>query len=203
MIRYGRHLLGILLGLGLSANALADPVEVFSPPLRPVSVKSDRAMGRIFVQANFSSHHIVVDGVEYPAYLSDYGIEVTSNELHEVKVSNGVFEKKYKLSVNPNESLMLYVDLGGATQKPAADNKADNKKKEDANLGYITVTAESEAQVYVDGKLMPSKTPMRKQEVSTGTHSVRVYFLDTRKFSKTREVYVGKGATMSVNFTKE
>ncbi len=185
--------------------AFAEPTDVSSPDLRPIKVKPERAMGRILVHVNFSSHHIKVDGAEYPAYLADYGIEVTSNELHDVVVSNSAgAEKKYRLSVNPNETLMLYVDLGATkVDDKKKDEKKDDKKKDDASTGYLTITAESEAQIYIDGKLASSKTPLKKHEVSTGSHTVRVYFFDTRKFSKSREIYVGKGATMSMNFTKE
>ena len=187
------------------ALANADPIEVSSPDLRTVRVKSDRPMGRILIHANFSSHRVIVDGAEYPSYLSDYGIEVTSNELHEITVSNSTgAEKKYKLSVNPGETMMLYVDLGGVKKTEKKDDKKkDDKKKDDASTGYLTITAESEAQIYIDGKLVSAKTPLKKHEVSTGSHTVRVYFFDTRKFSKSREIYVGKGATMSMNFTKD
>ena len=103
---------------------------------------------------------------------------------------------------------MLYVDLGStAAAKPAeAPKKEEEKKdekKDDATTGYVTITAESEAQIYIDGKLVASKTPLKKHEVNVGSHTIRVYFFDTRKFSKSREVYVGKGASMSLNFTKE
>lgn len=186
------------------ALANAEPIEVSSPDLRPVQVKSDRPMGRILIHANFSSHRVIVDGAEYPSYLSDYGIEVTSNELHDITVSNSAgAEKKYKLSVNPGETMMLYVDLGGVKKTEKKEEKKDDKKKDDASTGYLTITAESEAQIYIDGKLVSAKTPLKKHEVSTGSHTVRVYFFDTRKFSKSREIYVGKGATMSMNFTKD
>ena len=160
-------------------------------------------MGRLVVQANFSSHHIKVDGAEYPAYLLDTGIEVTSNELHEIVVTNGAgAEKKYHVSVNPNETMMLYVDLG-STQNNNKNNKKEEKKDDAATTGYLSITAESEAQIYIDGKLVSSKTPLKKHEVKTGSHTVRVYFFDTRKFSKSREIYVGKGANMNLNFTKD
>lgn len=182
-------------------SASAEPTNVTSPDLRPIKVKSDRPMGRILIQANFSSHNIKVDGAEYPPYLIDYGIEVTSNELHEVVVSNSAgAEKKYRLSVNPGETLMLYVDLGG--QKTEA-KPTNNNKKDEASTGFLTITAETEAQIYIDGKLVSSKTPLKKHEVPTGSHTVRVYFFDTRKFSKSREIYVGKGSTMNLNFTKD
>lgn len=192
----------------MASAAQAEPQEYSSPDLRPVKVKENRAMGRILVQVNFSSHRIIVDGAEYPAYLADYGIEVTSNELHDVTVSNSAgAEKKYRLSVNPNETLMLYVDLGSTAAKKDNNSKKEeekkDEKKDDASTGYVTITAESEAQIYIDGKLVASKTPLKKHEVNVGSHTIRVYFFDTRKFSKSREVYVGKGATMSLNFTKE
>ena len=187
------------------STALAEPTDISSPDLQPIKLKPDQPMGRILVHVNFSSHHIKVDGAEYPAYLADYGIEVTSNELHDIVVSNSAgAEKKYRLSVNPNETMMLYVDLGSAQKAPdKPEEKKDDKKKDDASTGFLTITAESEAQIYIDGKLASSKTPLKKHEVSTGSHTVRVYFFDTRKFSKSREIYVGKGATMSLNFTKE
>ncbi|MBO4350827.1 MAG: PEGA domain-containing protein [Proteobacteria bacterium] len=188
--------------------ANAEPKEYSSPDLRPIKVKETRPMGRIFVQVNFSSHKIIVDGAEYPAYLADYGIEVTSNELHNVTVSNSAgAEKKYRLSVNPNETLMLYVDLGSSVapkeEPPKKEEEKKEEKKDDASTGFVTITAETEAQIYIDGKLVASKTPLKKHEVNVGSHTIRVYFFDTRKFSKSREIYVGKGATMSLNFTKE
>ena len=192
----------LALPLVLCSLASAEPIEVTSPDLPPVRTKPDRAMGRIYIQANFSSHRIIVDGAEYPAYLADMGIEVTSNVLHDVTVSNASgAEKKYRLSVNPGETLMLYVDLGGAKSN-GNTNKNDNKKEE-VTTGFLTVTAESEAQIYIDGKLVASKTPLKKHEVNTGSHTVRVYFFDTRTFSKSRDIYVGKGATMSLSFTKD
>ena len=198
-------LVGILFS-SVSGTSYADPQDYSSRGLRPVAVKPDRAMGRLVVQANFSSHRIRVDGAEYPPYLLDSGIEVTSNELHEVTVSNGSAERKYRVSVNPRETMMLYVDLGKTQAKKddkKKDDKKDDKKKDEAMTGFLTVTADAEAQVYVDGKLISSKTPLNKHQVNTGSHTVRVYFFDTRKFSKSREVYVGRDANMSTHFAKE
>ena len=194
--------LAVAISLVSASAVYCEPIEVSSPDLPAVRTKPDRAMGRIFIQANFSSHRIIVDGAEYPAYLADSGIEVTSNVLHDVTVSNSAgAEKKYRLSVNPGETLMLYVDLGGA-KSTGASNSA-NQKKDEVTTGFLTVTAESEAQIYIDGKLVASKTPLKKHEVNTGSHTVRVYFFDTRTFSKSRDIYVGKGATMSLSFTKD
>ena len=194
----------LLCYIGLFATcpvlASADPIKVESPSLKRIKVNPDRPMGRLFIRTNFSSHRIIVDGAEYPAFLDNTGIEITSNELHTVTVSKGEIEKTYKFSVNPKEAIVLYVDLGGDKKntQPAKSNQ-----KEEAVTGFLNITAESEAQIYIDGKLISSKTPLSKHEVSSGSHTVRVYFFDTRKFSKSREVYVGKGVTMSLNFTKE
>ena len=194
----------LLCYIGLFATlpvlAQAEPIKVESPALRKIKVNPTRPMGRLFIRTDFSSHRIIVDGAEYPAYLDYSGIEITSNELHVVTVSKGDVEKTYKFSVNPNEAIVLYVDLGGNAKNAAT---AKDKKKDDATTGYLSITAESEAQIYIDGKLISSKTPLNKHEVSSGSHTVRVYFFDTRKFSKSREVYVGKGVNMSLKFTKE
>lgn len=193
-----------LLMMSASGTLFAEPKDYSSPDLKSVRVQPNRPMGRILIQANFSSHRVIVDGAEYPAYLLDTGIEVTSNELHDITVSNGSAEKKYRLSVNPNETMMLYVDLGAAKKNDnkKKDEKKDNKKDETIT-GFLTITAVSEAQVYIDGKLAASKTPLKKHEVVVGSHTVRVYFFDTRKFSKSREIYVGRNANMSLNFTKD
>ena len=183
-----------------------DPVEVSSPELRRVKVEADRPTGRLIIYANYSSHRVIVDGAEFPAYLSDSGIEVTSNEIHEVTVVNsGGVEKKYRLSVNPGQTLALYVDFGATKAKKddKKESKKDDNKKDDASVGYLSITAESEGQVYIYGRLASSKTPLKKHEVTAGSHKVRVYFFDTRKFSKERDVYVGKGVSMSLNFAKD
>ena len=179
--------------------AHADPIKVESPTLKRIRVNADRPMGRLYIRTNFSSHRIIVDGAEYPAYLDNTGIEITSNELHTVTVSKGDVEKTYKFSVNPKQAIVLFVDLGG-DKKTTAPTKST---KEEASTGFLSITAESEAQIYIDGKLISSKTPLSKHEVPSGSHTVRVYFFDTRSFSKSREVYVGKGVNMSLNFNKE
>ena len=97
---------------------------------------------------------------------------------------------------NPAETPMLNEDLGEA-------NSGDNTNKDKVTTGFLTVTTDSEALIYVDSKLVDSKTPLEKHEVNTGSHTVRVYFFDTRKFSKSRDINVEKGATMSLSFTKD
>ncbi len=179
---------------------MAEPHSVSSPDLKPIKVKADRAPGRLIIYANYATHRVLLDDAEIPSYLSDIGVEVTSNELHKIRVVSDNNERTYKISVNPGQTMPLYVDLGSKSNV----KKDDSKKKDDKNAkGFITVTAASDAQVYVDGKLVTSKTPMKRYEISTGSHTVRVYFLDTKKFSKSRDVYVGKDSSMSVHFAKE
>ena len=120
-----RLIVTLLLAACLPATALAEPVEVSSPDLRPVRVRPDRPMGRLIIYANYSTHRILVDGSEFPVYLADSGIEITSNEIHEIVAINASgAEKKYRVSVEPAQTLALYVDLGGAQK---ADKKKDDK----------------------------------------------------------------------------
>ena len=184
-------------------EAFCDPHQITSPELKKIKVKQNRAPGRLIIYANYTTHRILLDDAEIPAYLSDVGVEVTSNEIHKVKVTADSLERIYQISVNPGQTMVLYVDLGSKKTVKKDDSAA--KKKTDASdgKGFITITAESEAQVYIDGKLVSAKSPVKKHEVTSGSHTVRVYFLDTKKFSKSREIYVGKDATMSVHFTKE
>ncbi len=185
--------------LTLSASAYAEPKPISSPDLQKIRVKANRAPGRLIIYANYATHRVLLDDAEIPSYLSDIGVEVSSNELHKVRVVAADKEKSYQISVNPGETMALYVDLG-STQKV----KAEEKKKEDtAFKGFITVTAETDAQVYIDGKLVSAKSPLKKHEIATGTHAVRVYFLDTKTFSKSRDAYVGRDANINIHFTKE
>jgi len=192
--------------LALCASAQANPREISSPDLPSVVVRSDRAPGRLVVKANFRTHTVRVNATEYTRDLEDIGMVVPSNELHVIKVSNGRAEREYRVAVNPGQTLVLYVDLGStaASARPAQPAAAEpTEAPTDAALGFLTVTTETDAQVYVDGKLISSKSPLNKHEVTSGSHTVRVYFLDTRRFSKSREVFVGKGATMSLHFGKD
>lgn len=186
-----------------------EPVEVSSPQLRQIKVDDDRPTGRIIIYANYSSHRVIINGVEFPGDMSDRGVEVVSNEIHEVKVvSSGGVEKKYRLSVNPGQTLALYVDFG-ATKAKKDENKGDGKddsKKDDVGIGYLTVRAEVESQVFIDGRVAPKHTPLIKHPVKSGMHSVKVQFLDPNgrgKFSKTKELHVAEGQTMSLTFSKE
>ena len=183
-------------------EAFCDPHQITSPDLKKIKVKQDRAPGRLIIYANYATHRVLLDDAEIPAYLSDVGVEVSSNEIHKVKVTADSIERMYQISVNPGQTMVLYVDLG-SKKTVKKDDSAAKKKSDDGSKGFITITAESEAQVYIDGKLVAAKSPVKKHEVSSGSHTVRVYFLDKKAFSKSREIYVGKDATMSVHFTKE
>lgn len=184
-------------------EAFCEPHQVTSPDLKKIKVKPDRAPGRLIIYTNYTTHRVLLDDAEIPSYLSDIGVEVSSNEIHQIKVTADDLERIYKVSVNPGQTMVLYVDLG-STKAVKKDSNADKKTNNDAAAkGFVTITAESDAQVYIDGKLVSAKAPVKKHEVSSGSHTIRVYFLDTKKFSKSREVYVGKDATMSVHFTKD
>lgn len=192
----------LITSCGWGHEAFCEPHEVSSPDLKKIKVKQNRAPGRLIIYANYATHKILLDEEEVPAYLSDIGVEVSSNVIHKIKVTADSTERLYQVSVDPGQTMVLYVDLG-SKKAVKKDDTSKKKKNDDGTKGFVTITAESDAQVYVDGKLVSAKAPVKKHEVSTGSHTVRVYFLDTKKFSKSREVYVGKNATMSVHFTKD
>lgn len=193
--------------LSLPGLAWAQATADTSSDLRKIHVKADRPNGVLIINTNFSNHRVTINNSEYPAYLQDSGMSLPSNVLHKVKVTKGEVEQIYELSLNPGEALILYVDLGLAVPKaktsvPVEDPNVGGDTP-DASVGYLSITTESEAQVFVDGTLVTAKSPLTRHEVPQGSHSVRVYFLDTRKFSKSREIYVPQGTAMSQHFTKE
>ncbi|MCL2324876.1 MAG: hypothetical protein FWC40_00010 [Proteobacteria bacterium] len=195
-----------LLCFALYSSAQANPRQISSPDLPSVVVRSDRAPGRLVVRTNFRTHTVRVNATEYTRDLEDVGMVVPSNELHVIKVSNAQAEREYRVAVNPGQTLVLYVDLGSTVTsvrqaQPAAPGQPEAPTE--AAMGFLTVTTETDAQVYVDGKLVTAKGPLNRHEVTSGSHTVRVYFIDSRRFSKSREVFVGRGATMSLHFGKD
>lgn len=217
-----KHLTQILLCLctilALTAHAAqaqdADPTSdtgtdqsVYQKKLRPIPPSQHRKLkdATLFVMANYSVYSISVNGQAYPTLYNE-GVKLKPYIANEILVSTGTggakIEKKYTISLKPAETLYLYVELGATTPK-AAQVPAPQAQAPPSQGGFLSVTSEVEGQVYVDGKLAIAKSPLEKHPVSTGSHSVRIYYLDTRKFSKSREIYVAEGNTMSMHFAKE
>lgn len=69
-------------------------------------------------------------------------------------------------------------------------------------VGFLTVNASPTAQVYLDGKLVASKTPLAKHELDAGSHTVRVFFIEDKKFSETKRATITDGRHVNLYFQK-
>ena len=56
------------------------------------------------------------------------------------------------------------------------------------------------AQVFIDGQVVATSTPLLNHELEPGTHRVKVYYIELRRFSEERRVRVVAGETRSVYF---
>jgi serine/threonine protein kinase len=69
-------------------------------------------------------------------------------------------------------------------------------------LGYLTVTAEPWASVFIDGHRIANETPLYRSPVSPGEHVVRVRFQNAGPTSPPRKVRVAPGQLMALGFKR-
>ena len=67
-------------------------------------------------------------------------------------------------------------------------------------MGRISVQAVPAGQVFIDGEVVATETPLMNFEIEAGTHTVKVYFINLRSFSEERRVRVVAGEGRSVVF---
>ena len=84
------------------------------------------------------------------------------------------------------------------TASRSADDDEDDSG--DSDVGHLSIRAEPEGQVFIDGRVVATSTPLLDHELSPGTHTVKVYFVADRQFSPERRVRVEAGETRSVFF---
>ena len=80
------------------------------------------------------------------------------------------------------------------------DEEEEEDDSDDVELGRISVLAEPDAQVFIDGDVISTSTPLVDHELPPGTYEVKVYFISLRRFSEERQVRVSAGRTRSVVF---
>ncbi len=165
----------------------------FNQPLEAWDVSNVTNMGSMFSHA--TSFNQPLDKWDVS--------EVGMTDMFEGAESFSYYPNSWVITAQNSEDMFTGTKVEAEVKKQP--DAAETKKQPDAadGIGFVTITAESEAQVYIDGKLVSYKSSVTKQEVTSGTHTIRVYFPDTKKFSKPREILVDKDATMSVHFTKE
>ncbi|MCA9564690.1 MAG: PEGA domain-containing protein, partial [Myxococcales bacterium] len=67
-------------------------------------------------------------------------------------------------------------------------------------MGRLSVRAEPDGQVFVNGSIVATSTPLLDHELEAGTYEVKVYFITLRRFSEERRIRVVAGETRSVFF---
>lgn len=232
-------LLGVLvLGLlvwGGRLHAQPPPVGAFGLPSGPVAApswseaatleaprglaegkkktsKPDSRHGWVRIYAA-SGAQITVDNKPYPRR-SEYGIQVTAGERHEVKVKVGDKEKKYVVAVRPREVHTLLVDLTGwqappgageappPITSPAATTDEPAEPEEEAaegEEGKLTVYSKPKGEVYVDGAAIGATTPMINRELELGRHEIQVKW-ETGQMSEVKTIRVRKGSKLKLFF---
>ena len=171
------------------------------------SSKKDAAF--IIVKAPFKTTTVTVNDVPYPQN-SKVGAVVSPNKSYVVVVTDTTSNttKRYKVKLEKGEARVFIVDFSSASgsssapksNKATASSRTPKKEKAAEGDGFLTVNANPEGQVYVDGKLVASKTPLTKYPIKEGTHSVRVYYVEQRKFSETKRAKVAKDKHVNLFF---
>jgi hypothetical protein len=80
------------------------------------------------------------------------------------------------------------------------DEEREASASSEGAVGRISVQAVPAGQVFVDGELVATETPLMNHELEAGTHRVKVYFISLRRFSEERRVRVVEGEGRSVVF---
>jgi hypothetical protein len=161
-----------------------------------------------------SGAQITVDDKPYPRR-SEYGVQVTAGERHEVKVKVGDKEKKYVVAVRPREVHTLLVDLTGWQSPPGAgeapppitspaattDEPAEPVEEEatEGEEGKLTVYSKPKGEVYVDGAAIGATTPMINRELELGRHEIQVKW-ETGQMSEVKTIRVRKGSKLKLFF---
>ncbi len=192
--------------------ASAEPTDDAHPSQAKQLNPKDAAF--IVVRADFRKTAITVNDKPYPQH-SKVGAAVAPNRTHEVVITDTGSQttKRYRVRLKKGEARIIIVDISGGSpftpstaraksnkgKKEAKTNKKD--KNEDAKgSGFLTVNASPNAQVYIDGKLISSSTPLVKHTVKTGNHTVRVYYVDLKKFSETKRAKITEGRHINLYF---
>lgn len=190
------------------------------PPVQTSAEKvtSDNA-AFIIVSTDFATNTVTIDGQPYARkhQRSKVGMPVLSGTLHLVQIENSdsKAKKTYRIKLKKGEARVILVELSGYDLKggpsPPSRNPAVNKankrvavkaddKGDEENIGFLTVNSVPTAQVYIDGKLVSSQTPLVKHKVAPGNHTVRVYYTDKKKFSETKRALITQGRHVNLYF---
>jgi len=208
--------IGFALLLALSVGGLTAPAHAEPKPgaEKPKNNKQHDAKDAayIVVQATFANTTVTINDEPYPEN-SKVGAVVVANKTYEVVVTDkkSSSTKRYAVTLERGEARVIIVDLSGGTagggaaaypttvtaNQPVPET---GEAEEGSSQGFLTVNASPTAQVYIDGKLVASKTPLVKHSVGMGNHTVRVYYVDLKKFSETKRAMISEGRHVNLYF---
>ena len=123
-----------------------------------------------------------------------------------VHISANVVEGTYKQDSADNGTGSEIANEAPKDEAPAKAQPTtvavDPKKS-----GALTIhtDAGNQAYYYIDGKLVSKELPVDNYQINAGSHSIRAYFLNTRKFSRALEVEIEKGyhTTIVINTNED
>ena len=100
-------------------------------------------------------------------------------------------------------------DSDKAQAAPNANNESPDKSGsapvpplDPNNAGMLTIQSDAldRTSYYIDGKQVADKSTVENYLISSGTHTARAYFTQTRKFSKSLEFVIEKGFHTTLSF---
>lgn len=204
--------IGLALLLALCVGGLVAPSAYAEPKHTEKKSKKHTAKDAayIVVQATFSTTTVTINDQPYPEN-SKVGAVVVANKPYEVVVTDtkSSSTKRYMVTLERGEARVIIVDLsggtagGGGSPHPTtvtANQAVPAAEADGSSSGFLTVNASPTAQVYIDGKLVASKTPLVKHTVGMGNHTVRVYYVDLKKFSETKRAMISEGRHVNLYF---
>jgi hypothetical protein len=89
---------------------------------------------------------------------------------------------------------------GAVRERPSSRTGSSTSSSDDEGEGTLSVQAIPYGQVWIDGRMVASETPLMNHDLSAGPHQVKVYFVQLRQFSEERTVSIEAGASRTITF---
>ena len=89
----------------------------------------------------------------------------------------------------------------GGDKKDGSLNVWGGSSSEEAAVGRLNVrVVDGQGKVWIDGKVVSTKTPLMRYSLPKGRHKVKVYYTDLKRYSDTRTVIIRPGEVQTVIF---
>lgn len=168
----------------------------------------------LVVVTNFDKATVTVNGRAYPSYVEPgepEGMILPAGGPYQVEVKYDGKAKLYTLTMRPNETRYLVVDLSGfkgsatSSLTPPVPNAptpvAEEEQKEEDGEGKVTAYSKPRGNIFVDGKdtgkMAPNTVPMEP-----GRHEIQVRY-ENGEMSEKKIVRVRKGSSIKLFFRQK